>query len=989
MSLKHLSSLPEVLDPFDLKDGCIVPPHVLTQVENKVKTIGRYSPAQLKEMGIECPYDVMVMSEPNRAYAIYATGDGGYLGKGSFGCVELVQDSKGQFSVAKSQDIHRKHHEEVFEAESQRLKSLQLNHGHAIYGQGKEKVGVCIMPLAQGVPLSQLISYPLKKENMLTIMLNTAKAVDALHQRGWLHLDIKPGNTMVNPVTFKVELVDFACALTHENGEARDEIRGSPRYAAEELQTIFQKIMQLQSEIKMNEEQGFHEAVREKREAIEELSSSIVFTTKSDIASLGKSFNEVFGFRNEVEASNDLSSLIASMYAKDPSSRPPLSEVIATLEQYRVNEKVVERVGLLDVGKYYHASADEKKHLIEKLGSYDRVQVVATETPVSESERNMVEQEIQQALRLSGKSIRVNTAELGETEQREGKWIEIERTKPSVKSEPTVGSVQRIPDKISMQDLSFATLLPASMMNNIKAKIRSGELPLKNPGGQTQENYTGTKISKRELRKAGIYSPYSVIVTRQGDGDMKIHAIYKGVKQGKELGRGQNESKVKLVVSEEGRFGALKIVQAEAERQGRYARKATNYVVPTELVHLSEVGKSSQHVFYQGKKQRGNTRVAVAIIMDLESGKPFDADKNKVPYAINVKLMREAAKGLKALHEKGILHTDLKPDNLFSDSRNGGSVSYIDFGTILHMNENGSAYGLAQGTAAFCAPEVLAAKESRRSLEYNEKIDVYGLGISLAIKLGLSKTITRDGQDRHVLMSPIDKAFMMLDSFPNENEKKEIWEFLHKMTAGDPNDRPSMSEVVKWTEEKFERLDDATKTMNVGVLNLDAFAKAYEKADRLGRARLAAELQQNDEIILLCPENELDRVNAQTWIKRIESLGVRVNNEVIVFGDQDPEKLWKFIQTKQPGYTEYHVNYQQVAIAKRQKEAIGLHKISTSGVMRELGRGGGYGKRATKRAKKVENREKGRSHSLSPKEAVRDDGDKENRYTPKNPSRSK
>ena len=88
------------------------------------------------------------------------------------------------------------------------------------------------------------------------------------------------------------------------------------------------------------------------------------------------------------------------------------------------------------------------------------------------------------------------------------------------------------------------------------------------------------------------------------------------------------------------------------------------------------------------------------------------------PVGVVARIISQAAEGLHAVHQSGVVHCDVKPPNLFL--RGDGSVTVGDFGiAIPAIAERGTSYA---GSPYFAAPEQwLDAPIDRRC-------DVYGLG---------------------------------------------------------------------------------------------------------------------------------------------------------------------------------------------------------------------------------------------------------------------
>ncbi|XP_021888701.1 phosphoenolpyruvate carboxylase kinase 2-like [Carica papaya] len=123
-----------------------------------------------------------------------------------------------------------------------------------------------------------------------------------------------------------------------------------------------------------------------------------------------------------------------------------------------------------------------------------------------------------------------------------------------------------------------------------------------------------------------------------------------------------------------------------------------------------------------------DTDDALFIVMDLcDPVTIFDrvAAAGPLCEAESSMYMKQILQAVAHCHRYGVVHRDVKPDNVLLDFR-GGSVRLCDFGSADWLGVSGERRltGLV-GTPYYVAPEVVMGRE------YDEKVDVWSAGVVL------------------------------------------------------------------------------------------------------------------------------------------------------------------------------------------------------------------------------------------------------------------
>jgi eukaryotic-like serine/threonine-protein kinase len=175
-----------------------------------------------------------------------------------------------------------------------------------------------------------------------------------------------------------------------------------------------------------------------------------------------------------------------------------------------------------------------------------------------------------------------------------------------------------------------------------------------------------------------------------------------------------------------------------------------------------------------------------------------------------VHYIAQAAKGLAYAHKQGVIHRDIKPQNLLVDSEH--KVKVLDMG-LARLNSGESANdpgtgtsqltksGVIMGTVDFMAPE--QAVNTRNA---NEKSDMYSLGCTLHFLL-TGNTMYQGETFAERLLAHHNDPQPSLTAV-NSKIPQSVEDVFFRMTAKQPSDRyDSMDEVEKELIRVFKQLN--------------------------------------------------------------------------------------------------------------------------------------------------------------------------------------
>lgn len=121
------------------------------------------------------------------------------------------------------------------------------------------------------------------------------------------------------------------------------------------------------------------------------------------------------------------------------------------------------------------------------------------------------------------------------------------------------------------------------------------------------------------------------------------------------------------------------------------------------------------------------------FVMELVDGETIDAmvERGPVDVEVAVEIMNQVLLGLSAVHARGLVHRDLKPQNVMVTRNDAGErvVKILDFGLAKPVDPERQSgltrEGAIVGTPAYMAPE------QAHGLEVDKRADIYACGVIL------------------------------------------------------------------------------------------------------------------------------------------------------------------------------------------------------------------------------------------------------------------
>jgi serine/threonine-protein kinase len=174
-----------------------------------------------------------------------------------------------------------------------------------------------------------------------------------------------------------------------------------------------------------------------------------------------------------------------------------------------------------------------------------------------------------------------------------------------------------------------------------------------------------------------------------------------------------------------GRHCAIKVLNKSHSNIPGYAERFLR-----EARAAAEIGHQSVCDVYDAGEEPDGT---LYLVLELLEGRDLSQAMEREDLSVSeiVEIGIQTLQGLHAAHERGIIHRDVKPENVFltRDEHGNLRVKLLDFGVAKNLRRGGSLYNTQQGhvvgTPYYMAPEQAAGDDTDR------RADVWSTGAML------------------------------------------------------------------------------------------------------------------------------------------------------------------------------------------------------------------------------------------------------------------
>lgn len=264
-----------------------------------------------------------------------------------------------------------------------------------------------------------------------------------------------------------------------------------------------------------------------------------------------------------------------------------------------------------------------------------------------------------------------------------------------------------------------------------------------------------------------------------------------------ELGKGGMGRVYKVLDKETNEKIALKLINPEIATD-----KKTIERFRSELTTARKIAQKNVCRMFDLNKEKDNYFITMEYVPGGDL-KKFIRRSKRLDTGTAISIAKQICEGLSEAHELGIVHRDIKPNNIMINDH--GNAQIMDFGIARTIKGKGiTGSGVMIGTPEYMSPEQVEAKD------VDQRTDIYSLGVILYEMV--TGRVPFEG----------DTALSIAMKQKNDIPKNPI-EYNNKI----PNDLSSL--IMKCLEKDRENRYQSAKDVKLALVNMEKELPASEK----------------------------------------------------------------------------------------------------------------------------------------------------------------
>jgi serine/threonine protein kinase len=258
------------------------------------------------------------------------------------------------------------------------------------------------------------------------------------------------------------------------------------------------------------------------------------------------------------------------------------------------------------------------------------------------------------------------------------------------------------------------------------------------------------------------------------------------------------------------RFAAVKVLLKQYLTNETLVRRfkrealAVSKLVHPNTVRIYDLGQSDEGILYIAMEHLSGSTLAHLV-----------RSERQLSIRRSLRMVRQICLSLSEAHEKGVIHRDLKPDNIFvsEGAEKKDVIKVLDFGVAKLREANEDSGTLTQHGTIFGTPKYMSPEQCRCD-DVDGRSDLYALGVVLYEMISARVPFDSDNPLAILIMHAQESVRPLSEVRPDLVIPFDVEELLHRMLAKRPSERPDTAQaliveidrLLNQLPEEFERV---------------------------------------------------------------------------------------------------------------------------------------------------------------------------------------